>query len=72
MALKAEGLVDGGVHAEEAQGGASQLEPPHLALSSSHYLMRVFGTVVRPQPPAHAGKSVVDTETLWRGSAACR
>ena len=50
MALKVEGVVDGGVHAEKPLGGASRLEPLHFALSSSHCLMRVFGSVVSPQP----------------------
>jgi hypothetical protein len=50
MALRVEGVVDGGVHAEETQGGASRLEPLHFALSSSHCLMRVFGSIVRPEP----------------------
>jgi len=50
MALKVEGVVDRGVHAQKALGGASRLEPLHLALASSHRLMRVFGSIVFPQP----------------------
>jgi hypothetical protein len=46
MALKVEGVVDGGVHAEKPLGGASRLERLHFALSSSHRLMRVFGPIV--------------------------
>ena len=33
VALQIAGTVDGGVHAEEALGGSSRLEPLHLALS---------------------------------------
>ena len=50
MALKVEGVVNRGMHAEEALGGASRLEPLHFVLSSSHHLMRVFGSIVHPQP----------------------
>jgi hypothetical protein len=50
MALKVEGIVNGGVHAEIPLGGAGRLEPLHFALSSSHRLMRIFGSVVPPQP----------------------
>jgi hypothetical protein len=32
MALKVEGVVDGGMHAEEALGRSSRFEPLHLAL----------------------------------------
>jgi len=51
--LKVEVTVDSGIHAEEALGGSSRFEPLHLALSSSHHLMRVFGPIVPPEPPAH-------------------
>ena len=34
MALRVEGIVDGGMHAEEALGRSSRLEALHLALSS--------------------------------------
>ena len=50
MALKIEVIVDSGMHAEEALGGSSRFEPLHLALSSSHHLMRVFGPIVPPEP----------------------
>jgi hypothetical protein len=50
MALKVEGVVDGGVHAQKALGGASGLEALHFALASSHRLMRVFGPIVLAQP----------------------
>ena len=50
MALEVERVVNGGVHAEKMLGGASRLEALHLALSSSHRLMRVFGSIVSPQP----------------------
>jgi hypothetical protein len=39
MALKVEGVVDRGMHAEEALGRSSRFEPLHLALSSPHRLM---------------------------------
>jgi hypothetical protein len=46
MALKVEGIVDGGMHAEEPLGGSSRFEALHLALSSSHRLMQeVFGPI---------------------------
>jgi len=50
MALEVEGVVDGGVHAQKSLGGASRLEPLHFALSPSHRLVRVFGSIVLPQP----------------------
>jgi hypothetical protein len=50
MALKIEGVVDGSVHTEDALCGVSRLEPLHFVLSSSHRLMRIFGSVVPPQP----------------------
>jgi len=50
MALKIEGVMDGGVHIEKTLGGARQLEPLHFVLSSSHSLTRVFGSVVLPLP----------------------
>jgi hypothetical protein len=48
MALKIENVVDGGVHTEKTLGGASRFEALHLALSSSHHLMRIFGSIVLP------------------------
>src|SRR5208282_583340 len=50
MALKVEGIVDGGMHAEEALGRSSRLEALHFALSSSHRLMRVLRPIVFPEP----------------------
>ena len=45
MALEIEGIVDDGMHAEKTLGGSNRFEPPHLALSLSHHLMRIFGFV---------------------------
>ena len=39
MTLKVEGVVNRTVHAEEALGGSSRLEPLQLALASSDCLM---------------------------------
>src|SRR5262249_18526516 len=50
VALEVEGAVDGGVHAEEALGGSSRLEPLQLALASSHRLMRALRAIVLAQP----------------------
>ena len=50
MALKVEGVVDGGVYAEKTLGRSRRLEPLHFALSPSHRLMRVFGPIVLAQP----------------------
>jgi hypothetical protein len=46
MELKVEVIVHGGVHVEEALGRSSGLEALHLALASSHRLMRVFSPIV--------------------------
>jgi hypothetical protein len=46
MALKIEGIVDSGMHTQEALRGARRLESLHLALSPSHRLMRVLGSIV--------------------------
>jgi len=48
--LKVEGVVDRGMHAEEALGGSSRLEALHLALSSSYRLMRVLRPIFLPKP----------------------
>jgi len=64
MALKVEGVVNGGVHAEKTLGGASRLEPLHFALSSSHRLMRIFCPIVRPQSPL---VRTVQSQTPERG-----
>ena len=50
MALKIEGVVDRGMHAEEALSGSSRFEPLHLALSSPYRLMRVLCAIVAPKP----------------------
>src|SRR4051794_527174 len=50
MALQVEGVVDGGVEAEKPLRRSGRLEPLHLALSSSHSLMRLLGTVVHAPP----------------------
>jgi len=49
MALKVEGVMDGGVHAKKPLGRSSRLEPLHFVLSSSHQLVRIFGAIVLPQ-----------------------
>jgi hypothetical protein len=46
MALKVEGVVNGGMHDEEALSGSSRFEPLHLALSSPYRLMRVLRPIV--------------------------
>src|ERR1700730_12598212 len=50
MVLKVEGVVNGGMHAEEALSGSSRFEALHLALSSPDSLMRVLRTIVAPKP----------------------
>ena len=50
MALKVEGVVDRGMHAEEALSGSSRFEPLHLALSSPYRLMRILGAIVLAEP----------------------
>jgi len=39
-----------GMHAEEPPGRIDPIEPPHLALSSSHHLMRIFCPIVLSEP----------------------
>jgi hypothetical protein len=41
--------MDGGALAEKSLGGTSRLEPLHFVLSSSHHLVRIFGSIVLPQ-----------------------
>jgi hypothetical protein len=41
-------LMDGSMHIEKALGRANRLEPLHFLLSSSHDLVGVLGTIVRP------------------------
>jgi hypothetical protein len=43
--------VYGSVHAEEALGGASRFEALHLALSSPHDLIGVFGAIALSEAP---------------------
>jgi hypothetical protein len=50
VALQVEGIVDGGVHAEETLGRSSRLEALQLALSSSHGLMRILCPIILPEP----------------------
>ena len=50
MALQIEGIVDGGVHAEEALGGSSRLEPLQLALAALDCLMRILRPIIFPKP----------------------
>jgi hypothetical protein len=50
MTLKVEGVVNGGMHAEETLGRSSRFEPLHLALSSPYRLVRVLGPIVAPKP----------------------
>jgi hypothetical protein len=45
MSLMVEGVVDGGMDVEKTLRGSRRLEPLHLALSSPHDLMGVFGAV---------------------------
>ena len=50
MALKVEGVVDRGMHAEEALGRSRRFEPLHLALSAPYRLMRILRAIVLPEP----------------------
>jgi hypothetical protein len=50
MALKVEGVVNSGMHTEEALSGSSRFEPLHLVLSSPYRLMRVLCPIVAPKP----------------------
>ena len=50
MALKIEGVVDRGMHAEETLGRSSRFEPLHLAFSSPYRLMRILGAIVLAEP----------------------
>jgi hypothetical protein len=42
MALKVEGVLNGGMHAEETLSGSSRFEPLHLALSSPLDAVRIL------------------------------
>jgi hypothetical protein len=72
MTLKIEGVVNGSVHVEKTLGGASRLEPLHFALSSSHRLMRVFGSVVFAQPVLMRTGQPQTPERRRHRSAACQ
>jgi hypothetical protein len=48
VALKVEGVVDGGMDAEEALRRPGRLEPLHFALSSADGLMGILNPVVLP------------------------
>lgn len=72
MALEVEGVLDGGVHAEKTLGGTSRLKPLHFALSSSYRLMRVFSSIVLPQPLLMRAAQSQMPERGARKSAACR
>jgi hypothetical protein len=50
MALKVEGVMDRGMHAEEALGRSSRFESLHLALASLYRPMRILGAIVFPEP----------------------
>ena len=50
VALKVEGVVNRTVHAQEALGGSSRLEPLQLALASSDCLMRILRPIALPKP----------------------
>src|ERR1700704_1835849 len=49
MALQVEGIMDGGVRAQEPLCRCGRFEALHLALAPSHYLMRILGPIVLPQ-----------------------
>ena len=44
------GVVDRGVHAEEALGRSSRFEPLHIALWAPYRLMRILRAIVLPEP----------------------
>jgi len=75
MSLKIEGIVDDGMYAEESLGGSSRFEPPHLALSSSHHLVRIFCPIallegkVAIVTGANSGISqAIVLEVAWQGA----
>jgi hypothetical protein len=43
-------VVNGGVHAEKCWADPADLKRCHLALSSSHDLMRILPAIVHPEP----------------------
>ena len=50
MTLEIEGVVDRGMHAEEALGRSSRFEALDLALSSSYHLVGVLGPIIFAEP----------------------
>ena len=50
MTLKVKGVVDRGMHAEEALCRSSRFEPLHLALPPPHRLMRILRAIILPEP----------------------
>src|SRR4028119_1606295 len=69
VALDVERVVGGGVHGDEALGGAGRLETPHLAFPPPHWLVRNLGPVVFPQALLVAGG---DAAFGARGAAGAR
>ena len=69
VALKVEGIMDGGMHAEKALGGSSRFEPLHFALSSSHCLMRILGRDNSSGAPVQARRLAPSTGTPRRATA---
>jgi hypothetical protein len=59
MALQIEGVVDGGVHTEEALRRPDWFEALHLVLSPSNNLMRVFSTIIHAQFLLQASRSSI-------------
>src|ERR1700719_4896182 len=49
MALKVEGIVDGGMNAQKALRRCRRFEALHLALAPSHYLVRILRPIVFSQ-----------------------
>ena len=50
MALKVEGIVDGGMHADEALGGSGRFKALHFVLAPPNSLMRIFRPIVLSEP----------------------
>jgi hypothetical protein len=72
MALKVEGVVDEGVHAEKPLGGASRLESLHFALASSNGLMRILHPIIFAKPLLMLTGQAQTPKRRSRTSAACR
>jgi hypothetical protein len=60
MTLKIEVVVDGRMDIEEALGGSSRFKALHLALSSSYYLVRIFGPIVLPESLLMAARQLYE------------